>query len=358
MDGVRSLLRAVLAVSMAATLLLTTLALAMSDTGTLPSVEARRSSGSAGSAPRADGRTVGPAHALQTSDAPTTATESLVIEPREAPVPELELSESAQSLVLVLQLTTPTSVELIESAVSLVRPPARVGGPELINVQALDELGGVVESYNDWHPLWVAEHGHGDDEGEHDHSLVIAETGVARIIVRFDPVIEMVRVTDIVEDDQPIQLAEIDVGEIITDYCAEHPDDPACQADEGCGAGYWRNALAPWSPTGYSPFQTIGSVFGNANEDLASTSLRDALGLRGGRGVLGVQMILLRQAVAALLNAAHPSVNYAWTETDVIAEVNGALAGDRSAMLALATTLDGLNDEGCPLDASGQLTEQ
>jgi hypothetical protein len=64
-----------------------------------------------------------------------------------------------------------------------------------------------------------------------------------------------------------------------------------------------------------------------------------------------------------VLNAAHPDVQFAFTEGDVIADVNAALAsGDRDAMLALATELDNANNgvlidnegtESCPL--SGQL---
>jgi hypothetical protein len=43
-------------------------------------------------------------------------------------------------------------------------------------------------------------------------------------------------------------------------------------------------------------------------------------------------------------------VQFPLSQADVIAQVNAALAtGDRATMLALATQLDTLNNQGCPL---------
>jgi len=85
--------------------------------------------------------------------------------------------------------------------------------------------------------------------------------------------------------------------------------------------------------------------------------LREALGFRGGRGTVGAQMILLRQAVAALLNAAHPGVNYTLLELDAVSQAEAALVDGREAMLNLATELEGFNERVCPIDASGQAIE-
>jgi hypothetical protein len=53
-----------------------------------------------------------------------------------------------------------------------------------------------------------------------------------------------------------------------------------------------------------------------------------------------------------LLNSSSSTVDYPLTTAQVIAQVNAALAtNDRGAILALATTLDGLNNQGsCPLN--------
>ena len=85
---------------------------------------------------------------------------------------------------------------------------------------------------------------------------------------------------------------------------------------------------------------------------LDSTTLAAALELGGGSGVGGASRNLLRAAVAALLNSAHPDVDYSLTDQQqVIGPVNAALAGgNRDTILALAEDLDRRNNGGCPLN--------
>lgn len=126
------------------------------------------------------------------------------------------------------------------------------------------------------------------------------------------------------------------------------PPPPPPPGDEGCTPGYWKNHLDSWGPTGYTPGQSLTSVFG---ANALSGSLLDGLGFGGGPGVTGAKRILLRAAVAALLNAAHPGVAYTQSAASVIASVNAALAsGSRDTMLALASSLDRDNNLGCPLN--------
>lgn len=83
---------------------------------------------------------------------------------------------------------------------------------------------------------------------------------------------------------------------------------------------------------------------------LDNTTLLKALSLEGGSGTVGAARTLLRTAVAALLNSAHPDVDYPRTTAQVIAAVNSALAGgNRATMLNVATALDADNTLGCPL---------
>ena len=122
---------------------------------------------------------------------------------------------------------------------------------------------------------------------------------------------------------------------------------------QGCTPGYWKNHTASWPPTGYSTSQTVDSVFASVNPSfpaLGDATLLQALSFAGGPGKIGAAEILLRAAVAALLNAAHPDVAYPRLTADVIAQVNAALASDsRDTMLALAAALDADNNRGCPL---------
>jgi hypothetical protein len=76
-----------------------------------------------------------------------------------------------------------------------------------------------------------------------------------------------------------------------------------------------------------------------------------ALAFPGGSSLTDAVQILLRQAVAAVLNAHHDSVAYPRTVAEITLDVNNALAsGSRSNMLSLAAALDGDNNLGCPLD--------
>ncbi len=84
---------------------------------------------------------------------------------------------------------------------------------------------------------------------------------------------------------------------------------------------------------------------------LDNKTLLQALSFKGGSGKIGAAQTLLRAAAAALLNSAHPDVNYTLSPAEVISSVNAALASsNRATMLTLANTLDGYNNHVCPLN--------
>ncbi|MNG22688.1 hypothetical protein D3C84_1072020 [compost metagenome] len=90
---------------------------------------------------------------------------------------------------------------------------------------------------------------------------------------------------------------------------------------------------------------------GVLNNQLGDDSLMEALGYPGGTNLVGGAQILLRAAVASLLNTTNPDVDdFPLTTAQVIAQVNAALATkDRGTILALASQLDGYNNLGCDL---------
>lgn len=96
---------------------------------------------------------------------------------------------------------------------------------------------------------------------------------------------------------------------------------------------------------GYSSGQEFGTVFGVGYE--SGLTLLGAL-RQGGAGpdALG------RHAVAALLNAAHPLVNYEMTTSQIFAAVQGAFAS--GSFEPLKNELDELNNAGCSIDAHGR----
>ena len=123
--------------------------------------------------------------------------------------------------------------------------------------------------------------------------------------------------------------------------------------EEGCSLGYWKNHLDAWPPTGYSPDQSVESVFSEAAAypALAAATLHEGLKLKGGPTVEAAAGLLLKQAIAALLNAAHPDISYPRSENALIANVNAALAtGDRQTILSFKDNLDTDNNLGCPGD--------
>jgi hypothetical protein len=92
---------------------------------------------------------------------------------------------------------------------------------------------------------------------------------------------------------------------------------------------------------GYFPYQKFDVVFGVTA--FGNKTLLQVLGTGGGG-----KFALGRHAVAALLNAANPNVDYEYTTAQVIAIVRQAFAGGdyESAKNRLA----GENESTCPLD--------
>lgn len=121
--------------------------------------------------------------------------------------------------------------------------------------------------------------------------------------------------------------------------------------------GYWKNHASAWI-SGYLPTQYVQGVFtiptsllsvgildldGNKSKDTLIT----ALNYQGGTKLAGGAQILLRAAVAALLNEAYYGADYpaASSTTELINNVNTVLATlDRNQYIALAVVLDKWNN--------------
>lgn len=140
----------------------------------------------------------------------------------------------------------------------------------------------------------------------------------------------------------------VDLGTDIQIVCETGCDDPGDFA--GCTPGYWKNRglrIHSWDATGYDRDDLVVDVFSSAS---LSMTLLEALGGGGGRGLVGAEKILLRAAVAALLNASHPDVDYSMSAASIISDVNDALdSADRGTILSLADQLDEYNNLGCTI---------
>ncbi|MFT5051631.1 MAG: hypothetical protein ACI8QZ_003050 [Chlamydiales bacterium] len=129
---------------------------------------------------------------------------------------------------------------------------------------------------------------------------------------------------------------------------------------EGLSHGYWKNHLDAWHGTvdylgdfggipilkAILPTQALSYHFFAATPyGLGGVTMEEALQFNRGSGATGAARVLLKQAVAALLNAAHPNVNYPLTIHEVIDDVDAALAsGSRSTIINLAKLLDDYNN--------------
>ncbi len=131
--------------------------------------------------------------------------------------------------------------------------------------------------------------------------------------------------------------------------------------DEGCTPGYWKaNAKFKKDPanawTVEDPDDTLDDAGFSPQLQDVSTELLDALKLNGGKDAAGMERNLLRQCVAAKLNAENPNVAYAITNSNEVIQVcNEAMATeDRDTMEELKDLLDEFNNAGCSINMKGE----
>jgi hypothetical protein len=120
---------------------------------------------------------------------------------------------------------------------------------------------------------------------------------------------------------------------------------------EGCTKGYWgRDQHFDSWPLDYTITTTlVGAGFTPA--PTPEHTLLVALGYSGGPGLSDKKNLMLAQAVPALLNAAHPDVNYAFTVPQVLTAANAALISANVAFIeSTQAAFDAANNNGCPLD--------
>lgn len=153
---------------------------------------------------------------------------------------------------------------------------------------------------------------------------------------------------------------------------------------EGCTPGYWKvcNHLNSWGPTGFKPTDTFNSIFQISNYvDCKGTpyTLLDVMYLNGGSYVCGldpkksnrdanpngppanctngtafgdlggdpISQNLGFHAAAALLNSAHPNINFGYTSGELIAFFKANYLTNPSG---LKDSLAMLNQRACPLN--------
>jgi hypothetical protein len=118
---------------------------------------------------------------------------------------------------------------------------------------------------------------------------------------------------------------------------------PETLGQQGCTPGFWKQSQHFDSWTVYTQTDLFDTVFGVSA--FPNLTLLGTLQLRGG----GINA-LGRHAVAGLLNAVSPDVNYPITSTEVIAATQAAInSGDATLIEQTKNTLESYNQLGCPI---------
>ena len=118
---------------------------------------------------------------------------------------------------------------------------------------------------------------------------------------------------------------------------------------EGCSQGFWSTRLDAWGATGFTTDTLFFDVFSRVVTD-PDLTLLEAINLTGPGVPVNVHQLTI-QAVAALLNAAHPDVNYPLTVAKVIEEFQEAFdTGDSEQINDQKDRFENFNaDLICPL---------
>ncbi len=122
--------------------------------------------------------------------------------------------------------------------------------------------------------------------------------------------------------------------------------------DEGMSISWWRNHRTDW--VDYSTADVAGDIFDFPTE-LGKLAAKNLFEILGGKIKMtdenATASYLLKAAIAALLNAAHPEVNFPMTEAEIISAVNSALASlNIGTMEDLTDELNDLNNLGGSID--------
>lgn len=129
--------------------------------------------------------------------------------------------------------------------------------------------------------------------------------------------------------------------------------------EEGaCLSSVWAADSSVWAETGFDPSDLLSDVFDirsnllSCSPGLDTATLAEALEFSGWGGKCGKARKLSVQAVTALLNAAHPDIEFSMSVEEVIAFADTAYdTNNGGQMNNAASDLEDLNTaSGCPLD--------
>ncbi|MHC5111461.1 MAG: HYR-like domain-containing protein [Planctomycetota bacterium] len=144
------------------------------------------------------------------------------------------------------------------------------------------------------------------------------------------------------------------------DSCGNFADDlplllTVVEGQEACSQGFWKNHYERWGPSGFSPTDNFVGAFGitdfGSPQIPGDFSMSETLGEAINRAGGGFNQALV-QGTAALINAAHPAVDFPLTPTEVRLFMQRAFSGEITFDAATALFNFGNDAErecGCPI---------
>ncbi|PVV85115.1 hypothetical protein [Dehalogenimonas alkenigignens] len=183
-----------------------------------------------------------------------------------------------------------------------------------------------------------------------DSGVLVFSATITNVSVTTGGTHNLVNTVTLTETDT-LQTRTDDALVVITVPDGGGGDDEEPGDGQGLSPGFWKTHPDAWTGTGYSTGDPLGGIFDLGDfGNLGDSTLLEALNF-GGSGEYGWAKTLLRQAVAALLNAAYFGVDYGMSEQNIIDEVNSALASGDSG--DLQSDLDDANNQGGEVEDPG-----
>ncbi len=151
----------------------------------------------------------------------TTTVDPLNDDPALAPIPTIQHSTMAQSIVVRVLFNGPSDVQFMEGSISDAPPPAHAGGPPLIQLREMDAGGELIDQFDEWNPRWWDVH-----EDEETHHVAVQDVAEGRFVFKFDPQVATLGISDV---QAGLELTTLNIQPIIAAYCEGAAGDPGCE---------------------------------------------------------------------------------------------------------------------------------
>ena len=135
--------------------------------------------------------------------------------------PVFPYEDPERAVVIRTNFNSATDVELLEVLVANTRARSAIGAPPQLMLELIDHNDELIETRNDWHPLWER---HWDEAGETESGIEL-DSGEGTFYVPLSSSLRKVRITDL-ELDQ--ELITVDVSQSVISYCDSNQNTPIC----------------------------------------------------------------------------------------------------------------------------------